>query len=288
VGDSRPGSAGPRDASSPAQRDSRPTSIVSASQLSGDQSDAQSPGHDRPAPVATLQTLSLAPLATIYDFPASPKAEVITYSKAVQTSEDYSPQRTRSPGPSDSGEDRSSSPSTSPQRKRRSRREKEREEELRQNLRKEIEDELAAIRNHEVTGTDANGKVNFPVRSITNEELKAVESSEEFRGFVDRSTKVIERALDQEYDILADYALDGLVAVDDDDMGGAAGRKGRRVKEVAQFWDERWSKKRMISDLDFSPKVELRWTNCSGFSADGVVVSRIGACGLYQEPFSTT
>ena len=256
VGDSRPSSAGPREPSSPAQRGSRPTSVVSASQLSGDQSEIPSPGHEKPAPAPSLQTLSIAPLTTIYDFPASPKAEVITYSKGVQTSDVYEPQRTRSSAFSDSEEDRAHSPSTSPRKKRLSRREKEREEELRQNLRKEIEEEFKAIQNHDVSAVEANGKSNFPSRLLTNEELNAVTSSVEFQGFVDRSTKVIERALEQEYDILADYALDGLGAIDDDDEPGvSAGRKGRRVKEVAQFWEERWSKKRMISDLSFSPKV---------------------------------
>ena len=82
-------------------------------------------------------------------------------------------------------------------------------------------------------------------------------SSGDFVEFVERSSKVIERALDQEYDILADYALGGVNGLDDDDdgFGATRGGKGRRIKEVAQFWDERWSKKRMISDISFSPKV---------------------------------
>jgi len=74
--------------------------------------------------------------------------------------------------------------------------------------------------------------------------------------FVERSSKVIERALDEEYDILADYALSGENGVEDDDdeYGNTRGKGRRRVKEIAQFYDERWSKKRMISDISFSPK----------------------------------
>lgn len=71
--------------------------------------------------------------------------------------------------------------------------------------------------------------------------------------FVERSSKVIERALDQEYDILADYALSGQTGIEDDD-DEYRGKGRRRVKEIAQFYDERWSKKRMISDINFSPK----------------------------------
>ena len=151
---------------------------------------------------------------------------------------------------------------TSSPNKRLSRRERDREEELRENIRKEIEEELKAARDLSVDGPLATSSqiaatANFPARALTNEELNAVTSSEDFMDFVERSSKVIERALDQEYDILADYALSGLNGVEDDDdeYGNTRGSKGRRrVKEVAQFYDERWSRKRMISAINFSPK----------------------------------
>jgi len=41
---------------------------------------------------------------------------------------------------------------------------------------------------------------------------------------------------------------------DDDEYGNTRGKGRRRVKEVAQFYDGRWSKKRMISAINFSPK----------------------------------
>lgn len=84
-------------------------------------------------------------------------------------------------------------------------------------------------------------------------------ASEDFLEFVERSSKVIEKALDQDYDVLADYALDGAEVESDEDegYGSSRGKKGRRVRQVAQFYDERWSRKRMISDLNFSPKVRL-------------------------------
>jgi dynein intermediate chain, cytosolic len=143
--------------------------------------------------------------------------------------------------------------------KRLSRREKEREEELRQNLRREIEEELRSLKDPTQIDQNESAPQRFPTRALTNEEMDAVVSSEDFLDFVDRSSKVIERALDQEYDVLADYALDGIGEYDDDeeDEGYASsrGRKGRRLKEIAQFYDERWCKKRMISDINFSPKV---------------------------------
>lgn len=125
-------------------------------------------------------------------------------------------------------------------------------------MRKEIEDEIKAAQQAPHDGTVASSEANYPFKTLTNEELTAVENSEDFIGFVERSTKVLERALDQQlgYDILADYALDELDIGDEDEgYGSSAGKKGRRIKEIAQFWDERWSKKRMVSDLSFSPKV---------------------------------
>ena len=101
------------------------------------------------------------------------------------------------------------------------------------------------------------GPSNVPARGLTDEEVNAVTASEDFLEFVERSSKVVEKALDQDYDVLADYALDGAEVDSDEDegYGSSRGKKGQRVRQIAQFYDERWSKKRMISDMNFSPKV---------------------------------
>lgn len=211
-----------------------------------------------------MQTLSIAPLATVFEYSGkdgeTPKKEkeVITYSKGVQASIDWSPPKSRAVGGSDS--ERDESPTRSPRaNKRLSRRQKERDEEIRSNLRKEIEEEIRAAQQAAESGVAHTGSdENYPFKTLSNEELSAVENSEDFIGFVERSTKVLERALDQQlgYDILADYALGGVdVDEEDEGYGSSGGKKGRRIKEIAQFWDERWSKKRMISDLGFSSKV---------------------------------
>lgn len=137
-----------------------------------------------------------------------------------------------------------------------SRRERDREEELREKLRKEIEEELRATKELVTDGVlKPTPATNFLARTLTAEETKAMIQSEEFMDFVDRSTKVIEKALDQEYDILTDYTLQVHDVDDEDEQNGNVGGKGRRkVKELAQFYDERWSKKRMVSSIDFSPK----------------------------------
>ena len=211
--------------------------------------------------VAT-QTQSTSPISNLHQDIPAPKAEVITYSIGIQTTEPWSAlQENRSiNGFSDSDVEYSPSKARTPRAtKRLSRRERDREEDLRQRLRREIEEELRSARSPDpFTTTSQSTQANFPVRALTEDEMQAVTSSEDFLDFVERSSKVIERALDQEYDVLADYAIDGLNGLDEDEDEGYAssrGKKGRRIKEVAQFYDERWSRKRMISDINFSQKV---------------------------------
>ncbi|KAF7872305.1 hypothetical protein EAF04_003229 [Stromatinia cepivora] len=262
VGDSRPASTGPGGAGSPA-RGSRPNSVLSAGELSNAPSES-SPSNAQvsqiqPLSISTQQSLSTVPLSTVYEFPPSPVKEVFSYSKGVQTTEEWGTQTSRPRAFEDSDDELDRPTGVQSPSKRLSRREKNREEELRENIRREIEEELKATRDL-VDGpirpdSQHLSTANFPTRILTNEELNAVTSSEEFMDFVERSSKVIERALDQEYDVLADYGLSGTNGVGDDDEYGNTGGKGRRkIREVAQFYDERWSKKRMISAINFSPK----------------------------------
>lgn len=264
---SRPSSAGPREpgAASPATRGSRPSSVLSTGGLSVEIAANSSVAGDGPSPPqaqttsTSTQTLSTA-LHTLYDYAPAPVKEVLTYSKGIQTADDWPQQRRDSQdGFSDPEDGESPSKSrTARSAKRLSRRERERDEEIRQNLRKEMEEELLALKDAKTDAyTSQSAQQKFPGRVLTTEEQNAVTSSEDFLDFVERSSKVIERALDQEYDVLADYAAGSVEDVEDDseDYGTNRVRKGRRIREVAQFWDERWSKKRMISDISFSPKV---------------------------------
>jgi dynein intermediate chain len=211
-------------------------------------------------PSFAAPTISIAPIATNYEFIPETTKEVPRYSKAVQTSEPWlSPRHDKSSDDaSDSDPDQLGTSRTPKAVKRLSRREREKEEELRKNLRREIEEELKAVEDPVAQRAVSATQPNFPARTLTEEELNAVISSEDFLDFVERSSKVIERALDEDYDVLVDYAMRGQEGVDDDEdegYGGSKGKKGRRIREVIQFHDERWSKKRMISDLGFSPKV---------------------------------
>ena len=264
VGD-RPGSRGPG-AASPAGRKSRPSSTLSASVQVGSETYEQ--GEDAREKMQTAsagtQTLSMGPVeTTIEQAPAvteKAKPEYVTYHKGVQTSEIWSPRKQRKSRTSfsDVEEDMVPSLSSSPKSsKRLSRRQRERADTLKENMRREIEEGLKAAQNSTVNGAAPSTVPNFPARALTSEELNAVTSSEDFLEFVERSSKVIEKALDQDYDVLADYALDGAEVDEDEDEGYASGRgkKGRRIRQFAQFYDERWCRKRMISDLGFSSKV---------------------------------
>ncbi|CUS08626.1 unnamed protein product [Tuber aestivum] len=177
----------------------------------------------------TLQNISTAPLTVLYDEPPSPVREIVTYSKEVQTSEAWTE--------ADGGDDEKGSLKT--------------DEELRERMRQEIVEELKQLKatdseeqDEKADGETANG--GFFVRELSDEEKAAITASEEFVDFIERSSKVVERALDMEYDVLADYGL-GVNGEDEE-------QAGRKLKEVAQFYDERWSKKRMISDINYSPK----------------------------------
>ncbi|KAI1767645.1 WD40 repeat-like protein [Hypoxylon sp. FL1150] len=263
VGDSRPASS-TTGAASPGPRGSRPNSVFSADDLqSGEHSEYASQANGAPPAYTQPQVLTTVSLQTIFECPPSPVKEVFSYSKGVQTADEWSAPATRPRAISELPPDEDDLPpgTTSTPSKRMSRWKRDREEELRENLRLEIEEELKAAR--ELVTTDGPLQTssvvtsNFPARALSNEELAAVVASDDFVDFVERSTKVIERALDisNEYDILTDYSLQAADIEDDDEQAGNTGGKGRRrVKEVVQFYDERWSKKRMISSIDFSPK----------------------------------
>lgn len=265
VGD-KPGD-GNAGTSSPAGRKSRPSSAFGTGNVGAEAYDGTSSQSRPPVPYvsAGTQTLSTVPVEYTYEQPPAPTSkpttEVLTYSKGVQTSGPQSPQRQRrsSGGFSDSDAGGPPSAPRSPT-KRQSRREREKEERLRQNLRREIEEELKAVKDLSLDRPSSTEPSKFPTRGLTDEEVNAVTASEDFLEFVERSSKVIEKALDQDYDVLADYALDGAEVESDEDEshGSSRGKKGRRVRQIAQFYDERWSRKRMISDMNFSPKVRLK------------------------------
>ncbi|KAA8896301.1 WD40-repeat-containing domain protein [Sphaerosporella brunnea] len=228
----RPSSTGPG-----GFRGSRPNSVLSttestaASEITSPLTPAALGG---PTPESTtlgiFQAISTAPVTVVYDAPPSPVPEIVVYSKEVQTSEAWT-----------EPEDKEHEAELSP----------EKEQALREALRKEIEEELRQLHleDGDTETMKGDNEKGFFARELTEEEKAAITASEDFLDFIERSSKVVERALDMEYDVLADYGL----GVNGED----ADQSGKRLKEIAQFYDERWSKKRMISDISFSPKVGI-------------------------------
>lgn len=211
-------------ATSDSRRASRPSSIQGTGQFTP-LSDVE------PSPRILMQSMSTQTDSSpsslpVYEDsastaePAAPKREYITYNKGVQT-EGYTDDTTIPQTTSDDD-----LPVRS--RKRLSRRDQERDEEIRLSLRKEIEEELRDTLNRESTiSLSSPSQQRFPLRTLTNTELNAVVASSEFVSFVERSSKVIERALDldDEYDLLADYTRTSTLDDSDDDMNYARSSK---------------------------------------------------------------
>ncbi|KAI7861592.1 WD40-repeat-containing domain protein [Spinellus fusiger] len=83
-------------------------------------------------------------------------------------------------------------------------------------------------------------------RDLTEEERKFILSAPEFIDFVDNSSKMVERALNEKYDFMKDYTLG--VDIESDE------NSGKGVKYICEFWDEKWSKNRSVTDIDWSSK----------------------------------
>ncbi|RMZ90998.1 hypothetical protein DV736_g1770, partial [Chaetothyriales sp. CBS 134916] len=175
-----------------------------------------------------------------------PKREYITYSKGVQTD------------PVPEGDDRPLAEGSEENvrfksRRRSSRRDIEDEEEIRARLYKEIEEELKANSKGEGSKSAPSPR-RFPLRKLADTELIALAGSTEFQAFVERSSKVIERALDEEYDLLTDYTRATTV---DEDEGDApysrTSKKAHYLRESLQLFSDKHSRRRMVSDIQFSP-----------------------------------
>ncbi|KAI9654999.1 MAG: hypothetical protein M1829_000717 [Trizodia sp. TS-e1964] len=261
VGESRPGSTGPSGPGSVAAgRGSRPNSVFSVGELSVDNSEAAnfplsatSTEFQTFSPVQTVvSTFDLFP--TILNIPSSLKGETVKHSKAIQTTNALSTQRSRTPEPNEKEDDGSPPIKTPRNSKRLNRREREREEELRQSIRREIEDELKALQENPASsiGHESGGAAEKGSRGkiLNSSDFRSVILSEQFVDFAERSSKVAERALDEDYNILADYTLAGVNTYEEEGQPGGAGQ----IWEIVQFWDERWSKRRQISSVAFSPK----------------------------------
>ncbi|KAM6959439.1 dynein cytoplasmic 1 intermediate chain 1a isoform 3-T3 [Aplochiton taeniatus] len=91
-------------------------------------------------------------------------------------------------------------------------------------------------------------KEGFPFRELTEEEKQQILHSEDFLSFFDCSIRVMERALAEDSDIFFDYSGKDLEDKEGDLLGGSS------LSFSRLFYDEHWSKHRVITCLDWSPQ----------------------------------
>ncbi|KAJ8012778.1 hypothetical protein DPEC_G00046410 [Dallia pectoralis] len=87
-----------------------------------------------------------------------------------------------------------------------------------------------------------------PLQELTEEEKLQILHSEEFITFFDHSTRIVERALSQHVDVFFDYSGREMEEKEGEIQAGA------KLFLNRQFMDERWSKHRVVTCLDWSPQ----------------------------------
>ncbi|XP_063981952.1 cytoplasmic dynein 1 intermediate chain isoform X26 [Diachasmimorpha longicaudata] len=101
-----------------------------------------------------------------------------------------------------------------------------------------------------VTQVEQQSKEEAPkeVRELSEEEKQMLILSEDFQKFLDRTSRIVERALAESVNIYADYTgtLDGDEGMDE--------KSHQRLWLNRSFYDERWSRNRCVTSLDWSPQ----------------------------------
>ncbi|KAG1945147.1 dynein, cytoplasmic 1, intermediate chain 2a isoform X2 [Pimephales promelas] len=83
---------------------------------------------------------------------------------------------------------------------------------------------------------------------LTEEEKQQILHSSEFVTFFDHSSRIMERALSEQVDVFFDYSGRDLQDKEGESQAGA------KLYLNRQFADERWSKHRVVTCLDWSPQ----------------------------------
>ncbi|KAL0268610.1 UNVERIFIED_CONTAM: hypothetical protein PYX00_010474 [Menopon gallinae] len=87
-----------------------------------------------------------------------------------------------------------------------------------------------------------------PARELSEEEKQMIMLTEDFQRFIDRSGRIIERALAESSDIYTDYT--GLLENED----GSDDKSSLRVVKNRWFSDDRWTRNRCVTSIDWSPQ----------------------------------
>ncbi|XP_051154823.1 cytoplasmic dynein 1 intermediate chain isoform X13 [Leptopilina boulardi] len=86
------------------------------------------------------------------------------------------------------------------------------------------------------------------VRELSKEEKQMIILSEDFQRFLDRTSRIVERALGESVDIYTDYTG----TMDGDD--GMDEKSHQRLWLNRSFYCERWSRNRCVTSMDWSPQ----------------------------------
>jgi dynein intermediate chain len=121
--------------------------------------------------------------------------EIITYSKEVQTAESFLTEELQFefPHPPHPVVLSATGPG-------------ELQDEIRERLRREIKEELQQESGDSPNMDKESLAPRMKIKDLRPEEKSELLQSEEFFQFIERSSKIVERALDEDYDILVDYA----------------------------------------------------------------------------------
>ncbi|KAI4810110.1 hypothetical protein KUCAC02_018957 [Chaenocephalus aceratus] len=95
---------------------------------------------------------------------------------------------------------------------------------------------------------DGEGQEDDGPKELTEEEKLQVLHSEDFLSFFERGSRIVERALAEHVDVCFDYSGRDLEDKEGDLQAGA------KLVLNRQFADERWTKNRVVTCLDWSPQ----------------------------------
>ncbi|KAI9502911.1 WD40-repeat-containing domain protein [Coemansia spiralis] len=93
--------------------------------------------------------------------------------------------------------------------------------------------------------TEAKAREN-EIKRLTDEQRAGILESSDFATFVDQKSRIVERALDEDYDFMVDYTL--AAAKDAEDTSG------ERLKLALAFHDDKVSRNRSVMDLAWSSR----------------------------------
>ncbi|CAG8594467.1 13016_t:CDS:10 [Dentiscutata erythropus] len=124
------------------------------------------------------------------------------------------------------------------------------EDEIREKVRMEFEEQQKAkeaAAAEQRARQEAEKKKELKLLELSDEEMKNILNSSEFHEFVTHSTKMVERMLtDNFYDHMKDYTFNAAAERDENE--------GARVRYLFSFFDDRWSKNRFVTDVNWSHK----------------------------------